>query len=140
MERSSYGPRPTPAVLKILLADPDRARAAPLVSGLQLHGYAVGVVVSAREAWHAMTTHHVHLLVTELDLPDIEGADWIRTIRTVAETQHVLLMVMTTRSGISSKIAAFQAGADDYLVKPVEPETLVIHVRRLLSFRQLSRM
>lgn len=108
-----------------------------MASGLQLHGYSVAVVGTAHEAWRVITTQHIHLLVTELDLPDINGTDWLRTIQAGPETQHILLMVITTRSAISSKIAAFQAGADDYVVKPVELETFVLHVRRLLGFRRL---
>jgi DNA-binding response OmpR family regulator len=51
----------------------------------------------------------------------------------------VLLMVLTRRSGIQDKIAALQAGADDYLVKPVEPQLFVSHVRAVSRFRQVLK-
>jgi DNA-binding response OmpR family regulator len=50
-------------------------------------------------------------------------------------TRHVMLMIVTTRHMISDKIAGFQAGADDYLVKPVDTELFALHVELLSRLR-----
>jgi DNA-binding response OmpR family regulator len=51
--------------------------------------------------------------------------------------RHVLLMVVTNRSGVRDKINAFQAGADDYLVKPLDPTVFALRVQLLSRFRKV---
>jgi two-component system response regulator TctD len=51
--------------------------------------------------------------------------------------RHVLLMVVTARSGVRDKINAFQAGADDYLVKPLDPAAFALRVQLLSRFRKV---
>jgi DNA-binding response OmpR family regulator len=75
------------------------------------------------------------LIVTELDLPDTRGLDLVATLHDNPLTHHVLLMVVTTRRMIQDKIASFQAGADDYLVKPVDADLFVLHVQLLSHLR-----
>jgi len=135
MERFQQGPGPAPAASTIVFVDPDMERMRDLARALQ--GYVVLIVGSAREAIQAVAARRVHVLVTELDLPDLSGIELLGRIHTAPMTRDVLLMVVTRRTAITSKVSAFQAGADDYLVKPVAPEAFVLHLRRLLRFRKV---
>jgi DNA-binding response OmpR family regulator len=79
------------------------------------------------------------LVVTELDLPDAWGVEMITLLHRAPQTRDILLMVVTRRSAIRDKIAAFQAGADDYLVKPVDPVVFALHIQLLGRLRRTLR-
>jgi DNA-binding response OmpR family regulator len=123
-------------VLSVLYVDPDLAFAEQLASVLGRRG-AVAVVPSANAARVAMRGRMPTLVVMELDLPDASGVELLATLRQAPATRNVLLMVITARRGIYDKIAAFQAGADDFLVKPVDPQQFEMHVQLLSTFRQI---
>ncbi len=124
-----------PTGLSVVFVDPN----APSILHLSgaLRGSQVALVGSAYEGWRAITTRQAHVLVTELDLPDQSGFDLIRRVRATPTTHEVLLIALTSRNSIASKVSAFQAGADDYLVKPVTVSDFILHLRRLLHFRQV---
>jgi DNA-binding response OmpR family regulator len=84
-----------------------------------------------------MTSRMPDLIVTELDLPDADGVQLIRSVHDSPVTRRVLIVVVTRRTGFRDKIAAFQAGADDYLVKPVDPDLLATHVLLVSRFRRV---
>jgi two-component system, OmpR family, phosphate regulon response regulator PhoB len=125
-----------PAEIHVLMVDPDQTAARLLVSGLQ-PSFSVKVVASAEAAHATLSTHLPTIVVTELDLPGATGLDLLRSLRMDPATRRVLLMVLTARIGLRDKIAAFQSGADDYLVKPVDPQQVTVHLERLSLFRQV---
>jgi two-component system response regulator QseB len=118
-----------------LFIDPDVASAEGLAGALRAY-WATKVVASAQEARAVLRVTQPWLVVTELDLPDMPGLDLLVALHDHPLTRHVMLMIVTTRRMVSDKIAGFQAGADDYLVKPVDRELFALHVE-LLS--RLSR-
>ncbi len=136
MERS-FAVVAAPSGLSVVFADPDAPSILHLAGALQ--GCQVALAGSAFDALRAVTTRHAHILITEVDLPDQSGIELIRRIHTAPLTREVLLVVLTRRTSIASKVSAFQAGADDYLVKPVTVEEFVLHLRRILRFRQVLR-
>jgi DNA-binding response OmpR family regulator len=126
-----------PTGLSVVFADPDSPSILHLAGAL--HGCHVTLVGSAYEAWRVVTARRAHVLVTELDLPDQSGGDLIRRVRTTPATREVLFIALTSRNSIASKVSALQAGAHDYLVKPVTAQEFVLHLRRILHFRQVIR-
>jgi DNA-binding response OmpR family regulator len=75
--------------------------------------------------------------MTELDLPDESGLESLGALRTGARTQGILLMVVTRRTALHEKIAAFQDRAEGHLAKPVDPQAFSAHVQRIGRFRQI---
>ncbi len=122
--------------MAVLFIDPDTASAERLARPLRGR-YATAIVPSAQAAQAAMSVRMPDLVVTEIDLPDANGLSILARLRTTPETQHVLLMVVTSRSSVNDKIAAFQAGGDDYLVKPVDPEKFETHLLLISRFRKV---
>jgi DNA-binding response OmpR family regulator len=120
----------------VLVVDPDMASARRLAATLA-RATDVAVVGSAREAFAAIRLRIPDLIVTELDLPDASGVEMIRRVHSAPATHNILLLVITGRRSVRDKIAAFQAGADDYLVKPADPRQVVEHVRLLSKFQQV---
>jgi DNA-binding response OmpR family regulator len=124
------------AEIHVLVVDPDQAAVRLLISGLQ-PSFRATVVASAEAARIALEAHLPTIVVSELDLPGMSGLDLINSLRMAPGTRRVLLMVLTTRTNLRDKIAAFQYGADDYLVKPVDPQQFSMHLERLSLFRQM---
>jgi DNA-binding response OmpR family regulator len=140
--KSGTGPeRPTPAPGRkerrwtILIVDPDQESGRRLAEALTPN--VTAVVGSARAALDAMRYRMPDLIVTELDLPDVSGIEFIARIHAAPATRHVLLLVATHRTAVRDKVAAFQAGADDYLVKPLHPQQFVDHVQLVSRFIQV---
>jgi PleD family two-component response regulator len=137
VERTRNTLYPVRAALSLLFVEPDRADIEHLISMLQRHR--VAVVGSAQQALQTLGAGRVDVLITELDLPDGSGVDLISRVRTTPATRNILLMALTHRASVASKVDAFLAGADDYLVKPVTAEEFALHLRRVLLFRQVIR-
>ncbi len=125
------------AVLSVMIVDPDWE------SARQFAGYLasaqVMIVGSVAEAERVLQQRVPDLILTELDLPDNDGVRFVRAIHHSARTRHVLLVVVTRRDAIQEKIAALQAGADDFLVKPVDAQQFIAHVRAVSRFRQVLK-
>jgi DNA-binding response OmpR family regulator len=118
-----------------LFVDPDVASAERLAGALRAY-WATQVVATAQEAKAVLSVSQPWLVVTELDLPDMRGLDLLISLHDHPLTRHVMLMIVTKRRMISDKIAGFQAGADDYLVKPVDRELFTLHVELLSRLRR----
>ena len=136
MRRVTGTMQPARPALSVLFVDPD-VEGAERLAGVLRRSNAVAVVASATAAFAAMAARMPSLIVTELDLPDASGLDLLASLRQNSATRNVLLMVVTRRSGVRDKILAFQAGADDYLVKPLSPQQFEMHVQLLSRFRQV---
>lgn len=124
--------------LAILFVDPDVAHAERLAQPLRAYS-AVAVVGTAQAALMAIAQRTPDVIVSELELPDGSGLELFRQVHANAATRNVLLMVVTRRTGVNDKIAAFQAGADAYLVKPVAADQFETQVLLVSKFRKIIR-
>jgi adenylate cyclase len=95
------------------------------------------VVATASDALAKLQRQVPALLVTELDLPDMSGLQLLAVMRNNPATSRVIALVVTSRTAAESKIAAFEAGADDVLVKPVDGADFKMHVQMVTRFREL---
>lgn len=134
--RFSTGTQQQRPAMAVLFIDPDTESAERLSRALRGVS-AVAVVSTAQAAAAAINTRMPNLIVLELDLPDASGFDFITHVHNMPATRNVLIMVVTSRTAVHDKITAFQAGADDYLVKPVDAQQFAIHVQLLSRFRQV---
>jgi PleD family two-component response regulator len=124
------------AQMSVLFIEPDKSYAERLSRTLS-NVSAVAIVPTAHAALNAISLHVPSLIVTEIDLPDANGLELIAKVHSTPAMRHVLLMVVTNRSGVRDKINAFQAGADDYLVKPLDPTLFALRVQLLSRFRKV---
>lgn len=124
---------PTPhARYGILVVDPAPQRMQTLVEKLRaVSTFDVDVVATAYTATAAISLRKPTLVVTELDLPDVGGIEFVTALRDSPATRDILLMVVSTRGEIRDKIASFRAGADEYLVQPVNPEYFLLRAQLL---------
>jgi len=135
-KHSTTPPRPPERPpLRVLFVDADPQRPEALRRALP-QSCAVAIVSSIQAAVGILSQQAPDLIVTDLDLPDGGGLQLIKRIHHDPATRHMLLMVVTSRAMLGDKIAALEAGADDYLVRPVDPERFALHVQLISRFRR----
>jgi DNA-binding response OmpR family regulator len=101
--------------------------------------YTVRFASGASEALAAVDTQVPDLLVTEVDLEDGDGLALCEQVRALPLGERLPIMLLTSRTGIRDKVAGFQAGADDYVVKPLDTRLFHARVRLLCRIKGLER-
>jgi DNA-binding response OmpR family regulator len=113
--------------MRILIVEDDTGIAGGLEATLRSVGYAVDVCSTLAAAATALRVEAFDLVLLDLGLPDGDGIDWLRRLRQEGRTLPVL--IMTARDALPDRVAGLDQGADDYLVKPFEPEELLARMR-----------
>lgn len=120
--------------MHILLVEDDDLLQDGLSAGLRLAGHAVSVAGSAAQALQLAGQSLPELVILDLGLPDGEGLDVLATLREMSP--DLLVMVLTARDSLHDRVRGLDAGADDYLVKPVALSELQARVRALARRRE----
>ena len=114
----------------VLVVEDDQPLSRLFGTILGRNGYNAHTVCTASAALHCLEQEYVDLIITDVMLPDMDGFELIRQLRESGSTLPILLV--TARETLADKERGFTAGADDYMVKPVEVEELLLRVRALL--------
>jgi DNA-binding response OmpR family regulator len=101
-------------------------------------GYTLRFVNGASEALEAIRIHLPDLLVSEVDLPEGDGLRLCAQVRELPEAEQLPIMLVTARGSIQDKVAGFQAGADDYVVKPVDTRLFYARIRLLYRIKGIE--
>jgi len=113
--------------MRVLIVEDDPGIAGGLAATLKAAGYAVDVCGTLGQARAALQVESFELVLLDLNLPDGDGLGWLRQLRAEGHTLPVL--IMTARDALPDRVAGLDQGADDYLVKPFEPEELLARMR-----------
>jgi len=116
--------------MRILIVEDEKKLLDILGRSLKSEGYTVDGVGTASDGLDYIKAYHYDLIVIDLQLPDGSGTGLLKRLRELGRTMPAL--ILTARSDIDSKVENFQAGADDYVVKPVAMAELSIRVQALL--------
>ena len=117
---------------RILIIEDDRDIAELVRRYLEKAGFAVDVNASGREGLAALTAHPPDLLVLDLMLPHVSGAEICRAARAAPTTALIPIIMVTAKGDEAERISGLEIGADDYIAKPFSPNELVARVRALL--------
>jgi DNA-binding response OmpR family regulator len=119
--------------MRILLVEDDPLLGAGLTAGLRQAGFAVDWVKDGVAADHALKSESFDLVVLDLGLPRLSGMEVLRRLRERPGDAggNTPVLVLTARDATGDKVAGLDAGADDYLVKPVDLDELAARVRAL---------
>jgi two-component system, OmpR family, alkaline phosphatase synthesis response regulator PhoP len=117
---------------RILIIEDDPDIAGLVQRYLEKAGFGVDVYASGRDGLAALTAHPPDLLVLDLMLPHLSGAEICRIARGTASTALIPIIMLTARAEEAERIAGLEIGADDYIAKPFSPNELVARVRALL--------
>ena len=86
-------------------------------------------MANGKAALHVIATEPPEIVILDLGLPDMDGLDVLRELRTLQPELPVLLL--TARNTVTDKVAGLDSGADDYLAKPFEMDELLARLRAL---------
>lgn len=115
--------------LRILVVDDEKGIRRFLNASLSAYGYNVFESATGKDALKESVSSHPDIIILDLGLPDLDGIEVIRKIRKRAKTPIVVLSV---REDVSDKIAALDAGADDYITKPFSAGELLARLRAVM--------
>jgi two-component system OmpR family response regulator len=121
--------------MRVLLVEDDRMIGAAVEQGLKDAAYAVDWVTDGESAVQAAQIETYELALLDLGLPEIDGREVLRRLRTLSHRLPVI--IVTARDAIDDRIDGLDLGADDYLVKPFEIRELLARMRAVLR-RQAS--
>ncbi len=120
---------------RVLVVDDEPQIRRAMRTSLSAHGYEVQTVGTGEEAVVASAEQSPDLVLLDLGLPDIDGTDVIRRVRSFSE---VPIIVLSVRDRQADKVAALDAGADDYVTKPFGVEEVLARLRAALRRSQAS--
>ena len=115
--------------MRILLVEDDPQLGDGLTIGLRQAGFAVDWVKDGNSADHALHAESFDLVVLDLGLPRLSGMEVLTRARSRGQTMPIL--ILTARDATGDKVSGLDAGADDYLVKPVDLDELTARIRAL---------
>lgn len=123
-------------MFKILVVEDDRELNHTVCSFLTDHGYEAVGCPGANEAYNAMYGDLYDLIISDIMMPDIDGFEFAKTVREL--NQEVPILFMTARNDLAAKQKGFRMGIDDYMVKPIELDELVLRVGALLRRAKIA--
>lgn len=123
---------PTP---RVLVVDDDKAVRAALGVNLRKAGYEVTLARSALEAVQALAERAFDLVLTDVAMPGMSGLELLAKLRTT--WPKVRIVVMTGYGSVPDAVSTMKAGADDYIIKPISREELLVIVERAIQEKAL---
>lgn len=123
----------TQADFKILIVDSDEQALFTTKKVLQQDGFNVLIALHSKQALEIAFQDKPALILLEMLMPELDGIDICIELRQNPELIHSLIVFYSTRDEDYSQIAAFNAGADDYIIKPLKPRVLLSRIKALLK-------
>lgn len=118
--------------IKILLVDDEPDILEIVGFNLANEGYTIITAENGLEAVKKAEKEKPHLIVLDVMMPEMDGIEACEQIRQIPELKDVIITFLTARGEDYSQLAGFDAGADDYITKPIKPKVLVSKVKALL--------
>jgi DNA-binding response OmpR family regulator len=126
--------------MQVLIAEDDRVTGEILARTLQRWNYDTTVVGNGTQAWeHLRTINAPTLAILDWMMPGMDGPDVCRKVRSELPLANMYLLLVTARESRGDVVAGLDAGADDYIIKPFDPEELRARVAvgvRVLGLQQ----
>ncbi len=118
--------------IKILLVDDEPDILEIVGYNLSAEGYQVFTGENGIEAVEKAKKHKPHLIILDVMMPEMDGIEACERIREQSDLSETIITFLTARGEDYSQVAGFDAGADDYIAKPIKPKVLVSKVKALL--------
>ena len=118
--------------IKILLVDDDQDIQEILSYNLIQEGYKIFLASNGKEAIKLAKKELPHLIIMDVMMPEMDGIEACEHIRKMPELENVIITFLTARNEDYSQVAGFEAGADDYINKPIKPKVFISKIKSLL--------
>jgi two-component system, OmpR family, alkaline phosphatase synthesis response regulator PhoP len=119
--------------VRLLLVDDEPDILEFLGYSLRAEGYTVAVAGNGLDALKLARKFLPHLILLDVMMPGMDGIETCQNLRKVPELKEVMIAFLTARGEDYSQLAGFDAGADDYITKPVKPKILISRIKALLK-------
>lgn len=117
-------------MIHILVLEDDPKQNQLVCTYLSDSGFEVKGCLSANDAYDEMYNRLYDLIISDIMMPEVDGFEFTRTVRQL--NKHIPILFMSARDDLPAKQKGFQLGIDDYMVKPIELDELLLRVRALL--------
>jgi len=128
--------RMTAPATSVLVVDPD-ASAQQQIKACLSGRYHLLTAASLGEALQIIALAQPRALIVEVNQPDGDGIQLIEQLRSGPATKNMIIICVTTRRAVQDKVRGFQAGADDYIIKPINTESFPLRLALLERLRRL---
>lgn len=123
-------------MFRILVLEDDRELNKTVCSFLNNSGYDAFGCISAADAYDAVYVNAVDLIVSDVMMPEIDGFEFAENVRRM--NSQIPILFMTARDDIAAKRRGFRLGVDDYMVKPIDLDELVLRIGALLRRAKIA--
>ena len=123
-------------MINILVAEDDNALRRVIQTVLEKNGFTVFLAKDGQEALDILDSEHIDLIISDVMMPNIDGYELTRELRDADYNQPILLI--TAKERFEDKQEGFYAGADDYMVKPVNMDEMLLRVGALLRRAKIA--
>lgn len=117
---------------KILLVDDEKDILEFIGYNLKKEGYQVFTARNGKDAIAIAKAELPHLIILDIMMPKMDGIETCGEIKSIPELSNAIIVFLTARGEDYSQIAGFEAGADDYITKPIKPKVLISRIKALL--------
>ena len=123
-------------MFKILVVEDDRELNRTMCGFLNQNGFEAVGALNANEAYDAMYGNMFDLIISDIMMPGVDGYEFAKTVREL--NQEIPILFVTARDDFESKRKGFRAGIDDYMVKPIDLEELVLRMEALMRRSKIA--
>lgn len=123
-------------MFKLLVVEDERELNRTVCSYLMQNGYEAVGCLNANEAYDAMYSTLFDLIISDIMMPGIDGYEFAATVRKL--NQDIPILFITARDDLTSKQRGFRAGIDDYMVKPIELDEMLLRIGALLRRAKIA--
>lgn len=117
-------------MIKILVLDDDPRLNQTVCTYLNDSGFQTKSCLKAMDAYNEMYNNLYDLIISDIMMPEVDGFEFAENVRKV--NKHIPILFMSAKDDLPSKQKGFQLGIDDYMIKPIELDELLLRVRALL--------
>ena len=123
-------------MFQILVLEDDRELNRSVCSFLNQNGFEATGCLGASEAYDAMYDKTFDLIISDIMMPEIDGFEFVKTVRTLNE--NIPILFMTARDDLAAKQRGYRVGVDDYMVKPIDLDELLLRIGALLRRAKIA--
>ena len=123
-------------MFKILVVEDEQEMNRTVCTFLNNSGYEATGCISAEDAYDAMYETVFDIIISDIMMPDVDGFEFAKTVRSL--NNEIPILFMTARDDLSSKQRGYRVGIDDYMVKPIDLDELILHIGALLRRAKIA--
>ena len=124
----------------ILLVEDDASLSTVLADYLRTKDYTVETANNGKEAWELIMIKHYDLIISDIMMPEMNGYELCRKIKEDMNINHIQVILLTARTDEQSHLDGYKTGADAYMEKPFEINSLLENVRNRLYLREQIKL